>query len=90
MKIKYQHYRTRKQDAAMLPARGQPPSDRLYPYAKDQHDFMPHERGGMTTCRVELEDGTEVVAMATCSMSDPFCYARGRRIALGRAMKDME
>lgn len=50
----------------------------------------PYERGGLTECIIELDDGTSVTGISTCSFSDHFCYKKGYQIAKGRALKLLE
>ena len=49
------------------------------------------ERGGEVVCNLFDEHDTCIgFGESTCSMSDHFCYKRGREIALGRALKALE
>lgn len=76
--------------------KGAPLNYNLFHYAKGEgfvdypSDEEPHERGGRTVALIVNAD-REVLAtgVATCSMSDAFCYRTGRRIARGRAMKKL-
>jgi hypothetical protein len=47
-------------------------------------------RGGATSVRVLLPDGTEAAGFAACSQKDNFSKVIGRNIAIGRALKSLE
>jgi hypothetical protein len=54
------------------------------------HFRNPGERGGKTICRIKIPFGPDNAVYegtANCSLQDSFCYARGREIAFGRAVK---
>uniref|UniRef100_A0A6M3L9R5 Uncharacterized protein n=1 Tax=viral metagenome TaxID=1070528 RepID=A0A6M3L9R5_9ZZZZ len=57
-------------------------------YQRGRTEWMPHERGGATQCFIKrCSDGAVVaIGFAECSIKDTFCYAKGRRIARGRAL----
>lgn len=57
----------------------------------DRWDVTPSPRGGATICQIENEDGTVgATGFALCSLSDNFCYERGRLIAENRARMALE
>ncbi|MFA5166604.1 MAG: hypothetical protein WC449_04960 [Candidatus Paceibacterota bacterium] len=64
-------------------------SDRLYRYKRNFKTFVPSGRGGMTICRLVLEDGREFVGVAHCNTIDNFNYRLGRKIAFGRVWKEL-
>lgn len=47
-------------------------------------------RGGATRVELLKNDVSAAVAIATCSLRDNFNYRRGREIALGRCVKQLE
>jgi hypothetical protein len=58
----------------------------LYRHKRNQPDFTPQTRGGMTICRL-LTDAEQFVGYAYCSNKDNFCYKTGRILAFERARK---
>ena len=56
-------------------------------YRHNSNDFAPFSKGGKTVVTLVLDDDTEVVGEAYCSMRDNFSYEVGRTIAQGRALK---
>ena len=52
-------------------------------------DGAPHERGGITTCELVVDDEVVAQGVAYCSLKDNFCYRTGRAIARGRAEKQL-
>jgi hypothetical protein len=56
-------------------------------FRKGKRDFVPETKGGMTICKLILEDGREITGVANCSKKDNFNYRLGYRIAVGRAEK---
>ena len=95
-KVTVKHYRI---DDLNKPecTKGKPPEGLLYRYRKVTNEnilnfFYPATRGGKTEVTIQLfdEHGDPVirfVGIALCSLSDGFCYKRGREIAMGRALK---
>ena len=59
----------------------------LRPYSRRNENWMPSTRGGLTVCHLVLSNDVDIVGTAECSTKDNFCYATGRKIAHGRAMK---
>ena len=58
-------------------------------YYRDKPNFRPYEKGGATLCTITFDSGKSFQGIAICSMSEQFCYARGRKIAYGRALKEV-
>jgi len=56
-------------------------------YQRSESDWVPSERGGYSFCYLYDVDG-EVVATghADCSHKDHFCYQKGCKISLSRAL----
>lgn len=53
-------------------------------------ECKPETKGGYTLCRIIGDDGNVLAeGEAWCSMADNFNYLIGRRIASGRAIKNM-
>ena len=78
-KVWYKHYRLpQEQD-----------KEKIYPYSRGKMDWIPACRGGLTACTILDENGNEFYAEAECSLKDNFVYATGRKIAYGRALKQM-
>lgn len=63
---------------------------KYYRYSRCKTDWQPTARGGKTECHLVLDNGSEIVGTAECSVQDNFCYAIGREIAKGRALKKFE
>ena len=76
-KVYYKHYR--------YEVSGTVPRYRWY--KRRSKEFKVYPYGGVTECHLVLEDNSEIVAIAECSMQDNFNYKIGRQISLGRAMK---
>ena len=76
------------------PPKGRPHHDWLHRYFRGygwaRLGFVgrvaPKPKGGRTVCRITV-NGKDWIGDAYCSHSDNFCYALGRQISLGRAMK---
>jgi hypothetical protein len=45
---------------------------------------VPAARGGATLATLQLDDGTQIQAMATCSPKDNYCRKTGRELAVAR------
>jgi hypothetical protein len=59
----------------------------------DLENAKPYPRGGATSVSITAVHNNKeqtVMGVAICSMRDPFCYNRGRQIAIGRAVKELE
>lgn len=91
MKKKFDYYRI--PDTFRPPTKGRPGIGNLYTYARGDgfktnalNGVAPASKGGVTTCDLTV-NGETIQTAAYCSHSDNFCYARGRDISLGRAMK---
>ena len=87
-KVEYEHYRVSALHAPHFKKRGKPLRVHLHRYFRSSSlNFFPHEKGGQTTCRLIGfgKKGILAVGIATCSMSDNFCYATGRNLAFERA-----
>jgi hypothetical protein len=53
--------------------------------------WVPSPKGGETIAKIFDPEGNEVMqGRATCSPLDPFNRSLGRKIALGRALKNLE
>lgn len=52
--------------------------------------LTPDAKGGATLAYVEWPDGYRVVGQATCSSKDNFNKALGRKIAVGRALSQVQ
>ena len=76
-KVYYKHYR--------YEVGGTIPRYRWYKRRSKAFEVYPF--GGVTECHLVLEDNSEIVATAECSMQDNFCYRTGRLISFGRATK---
>jgi hypothetical protein len=61
--------------------------DRLYRYKRNFKTFVPSCKGGLTICRLVLDNGDEIIGTAHCNLVDNFNYRLGRKIAHGRALK---
>ncbi len=93
MKISYRHYRIpadywkRKGDP---PKKGKPLPLGLGRYMRGVTKWKPHERGGMTVCRIS-DDAGQVIARGqiVCLMGDNFCYREGRERALQNTYENM-
>jgi len=99
IKVKYHHCRTITPHAR----KGPPPKGELYGYSqklkwlnplinvamKTLFDDGPSSKGGCTCCLL-VDDYLEVVGhgCSTCSFSDNFSYAKGRKLSLARAFDD--
>lgn len=66
----------------------EPDEEFLRRYRRGMKDFEPHVKGGKTVATVVDDAGNEFIGVSRCSLEDNFCYAMGRRIAIGRAMKE--
>lgn len=80
-KVYYKHYR-------YFNFNGHP--DLYYPmqyYNRRKSVWQPSTKGGKTECHLVLEDDSEIVAVAECSLQNNFNYKIGRQIAFGRAVK---
>lgn len=77
MDISYWHYRYEED------------SDSLKEYSRRLKQFRPATRGGITICTIKGENGLYAGA-SFCSRKDNFCYSLGRKIALGRALKNYD
>jgi len=90
-KIKFSYYRI--PNTIDVPCKGRPKIKYLHKYVKGKgwegfsYPSRPLPKGGVTVCIIENRDGVRVQARASCSHSDNFCYALGREISLGRALK---
>lgn len=78
MKVWYKHYRCRDGHEVML-----------FPYSRGRENWQPSSKGGLTTCVIEDDSGHIFIGQAECSFKDSFVYAIGRKIAFGRAEKQM-
>lgn len=83
----YEHYRFPQEneynlDFGYLPSRN-------YRYKRNFKTFEPSCKGGVTICRLVLDDGEEIIGVAHCNKTDKnnFSYRLGRKIAYGRAHK---
>lgn len=76
-KVYYKHYRYQELPVLL---------DLRY-YNRRKSEWQPSTKGGKTECHLVLEDDTEIVVDAECSLKDNFCYRIGRLISFGRAMK---
>jgi len=59
----------------------------LQHYNRRKTKWQPSTKGGKTECHLVLEDDSEIVGIAECSLQDNFNYKIGRQIAFGRAVK---
>ena len=89
----FQHYRVPKSKthAAILDfvsaVSGHGYNKKYYRYSRRKTEWQPAVNGGKTECHLVLDNGVEIVGVAECSMQDNFCYATGREISKGRALK---
>jgi len=67
--------------------KGQP--EHVLPYRKSRPAFRPYPKGGGVVCKLWADDVLVGEGVATCSMSDNFCYKVGRNIAYTRARHNM-
>lgn len=77
VKTVFKHYRYDTEDGSL----------KRY-YRRGEH-FVPRTRGGMTECILDI-GGANYTGVAVCSRQDNFDYAKGRRIAAGRAWKQYQ
>ena len=80
-KIYFKHYRPMAIDKHLSP------DEFLNHYSRGKSKWIPSIFGGLTECHIVLSNGQDIVGIAECSHKDNFCYATGRKIAYGRAMK---
>lgn len=59
----------------------------IAPYSRTLKQFYPESNGGETECHLVLQDNSEIIGIAECSLKDNFNYKIGRAISYGRAMK---
>lgn len=98
MKFRYLHYRVPEHLARIYDKdKGEPRDTMIVRYSRsvgwmERTAFYlskwprPWPKGGATVCILEVGDD-KFVGWTVCSMSDNFCYAVGRDIAQGRALK---
>ena len=67
--------------------KGQP--KHALPYRRSQPLFKPYPKGGGIVCKLWAGGALVGTGIATCSMSDNFCYKTGRGIAHTRAKHNM-
>lgn len=97
VKIVFEHYRFNEYAWSLdqyrrPPRKGKPDGGYLWRYRRNGKGMAlgyAGERGGETTCEI-LDDGKFLsIGIATCSMSDNFCYKTGRDLALKRALEKL-
>ena len=87
--VKFKHYRIPQITFSYLKkTKGKPSLKTLLRYTRHVEDenpkFIPSPRGGATVASTVLDDGTEVSAVAVCSLQENFSYKEGRRRSLNR------
>ena len=59
-------------------------------YNRRKSVWQPSTKSGKTECHLVLEDDSEIVAIAECSLQQNFNYRLGRIISYGRATKQYQ
>lgn len=90
-KARFQHYRVQAHSLNRL-EKGAPPLEHLFRYfTSGKNRFSPDTHGGHTVCQlISNKNAILATGVATCSMSDNFCYATGRELAFQRALDALE
>ena len=87
-KIEYRHYRPRVGQIKGL-KRGSTPMDYAYRYYRGHAGFKPDPRGGYTICTITTPNGNVYEGIGNCSVTDVFCFEKGREWALANAVKQI-